>query len=465
MADTDTEMGFYQYKLLKEAFVTGHTGGTPEELILLASLMPVASLFNQLGVSTMKHVAGYDVRQNGFNSFVFDYLSLVLPVMISFTYAEWTVPVIAGLLFTCAAMYTLTLSVTGKSLISFGSDEVMKSINETRKPFLSTYRSYMMIDTCIAILAVDFVFFPRRFVKTEEFGYSLMDVGVGCFILSNALVSPQASDKTLKMSYLRRIWTSLLTSMPQLALGFARLASVKAAEYQEHVSEYGVHWNFFFTLAFVSLFTVLFNIPATYSGRVGIAMVAVYQYFLSYEGLTDYVLHHPRITLIDANKEGIFSCIGYLALFLIGVTIGKRILSNHTRTQWMRFLLEIVVLVVLTGVLTYMCDTHIQRVSRRMTNLSYVMWMLFYNLFNILGFLVVDLIVTEPEPNAIIHGINRNQLATFLVANLLTGAVNVSMRTLFASDLTAFGIVNLYMVAVCGLGVVLNNFNVTLKFW
>lgn len=35
------------------------------------------------------------------------------------------------------------------------------------------------------------------------------------------------------------------------------------------MSEYGVHWNFFFTLAGVSILTSIINIPAQYAGILG----------------------------------------------------------------------------------------------------------------------------------------------------------------------------------------------------
>lgn len=50
-----------------------------------------------------------------------------------------------------------------------------------------------MLSTCLAILAVDFQTFPSRFVKSETFGTSVMDVGPGGIIFAGGLVSSLAS--------------------------------------------------------------------------------------------------------------------------------------------------------------------------------------------------------------------------------------------------------------------------------
>ena len=116
--------------------------------------------------------------------------------------------------------------------------------------FVSLYRCCLLLSTAVAILGVDFVVFPRRLAKTEQFGVSPMDAGVGGFMFAAALTSPAARRSGPAG---RPPTSSLLASvrrqLPVLLLGCLRLLAVKAANYQEHVTEYGVHWNFFFTLA------------------------------------------------------------------------------------------------------------------------------------------------------------------------------------------------------------------------
>lgn len=70
-----------------------------------------------------------------------------------------------------------------------------------KRPFLSAFRANVNVATAICILAVDFSVFPRRFSKAETFGTGLMDIGVGAFIISNALVSQEARGKYATLGY------------------------------------------------------------------------------------------------------------------------------------------------------------------------------------------------------------------------------------------------------------------------
>ena len=61
---------------------------------------------------------------------------------------------------------------------------------------------------------------------------------------------------------------------------------------------------------------------------------AGYQCLLSTAGLRRYILEgpggtHSRDTIISANREGLFSCVGYLAIYYTGVEIGRMIFMKN----------------------------------------------------------------------------------------------------------------------------------------
>lgn len=52
------------------------------------------------------------------------------------------------------------------------------------------------------------------------------------------------------------------------------------------------------------------------------------------------------------------------------------------------------------------------------------------------------------QPPAVLAAVNRHGLITFVIANLLTGAVNLSVNTLAVSDGVAVGILVVYLCTV-----------------
>jgi phosphatidylinositol glycan class W len=273
----------------------------------------------------------------------------------------------------------------------------------------------------------------------------------------------------------------------------ARIIATSAVDYQHHAGEYGVHWNFFMTLAGLrilhSAFYYYLSTAVSSSSSlhrrhyraifpslvIGIATLTVYQYILSKYKLIEYIHSDDRdvSSIISANKEGIFSLIGYWSLHLLGIAIGtfiqtttdddddsnnrnsnsritrqittakqRRVVKIDEKRLWM---VDVVLWIV------YACiSTWIQPVSRRACNTAYVVWMLALNVLCLGGFITVERKSnTSNGGSVLLQAICGGLLPVFLVANVLTGVVNMSSDTLSAEKSTAVAVVMVYMALVC----------------
>ncbi|ONL98489.1 transferase transferring acyl groups [Zea mays] len=195
---------------------------------------------------------------------------------------------------------------------------------------------------------------------------------------------------------------ALSSISPLVFLGFARIISTWGVDYQVHVGEYGVHWNFFFTLAAVSILTSIVRIHPKHCGLVGLLILAGYQIWLS-SGLNEYLISDKRSAdIISQNKEGIYSILGYWGMFLIGVSLGFYLFfdtsskGKNRNTQVMK----IWVLAALFWILAIIFDSYIERVSRRMCNFAYVM-LVFGQNFQVMCFsMFFCLIILSPSQNS-----------------------------------------------------------------
>ena len=53
------------------------------------------------------------------------------------------------------------------------------------------------------------------------------------------------------------LWKPIVKALPLLLIGMVRIITNQEIDYQEHVTEYGAHWNFFFTLGVLAVLPIL----------------------------------------------------------------------------------------------------------------------------------------------------------------------------------------------------------------
>ncbi|KIJ52659.1 hypothetical protein M422DRAFT_223326 [Sphaerobolus stellatus SS14] len=253
---------------------------------------------------------------------------------------------------------------------------------------------------------------------------------------------------------------------------------------------------------------------------IGLAVTFAHQFLLSNTQLQMWTLNAPRISLVSHNKEGIVSVPGYFAIHILGLLTGtvllppapsdfRRVqqyirktrdahgappleLSDPKNRQDAKTAIELCSYAVLWWALLGISSLFGigGGVSRRIANMRYVFWVTAYNTTFITGYLVCDIfffpripvkrrqkkrsstdrsaarttdqsyIYDDDPPKkspALLEAINLNGLPLFLLANVATGLINLTTKTMYASDTKSMVILVLYSLFLSGFAWILKD--------
>lgn len=463
---------WHAYKAEKEAFVAGQVGSS------------VAQINFVCATALASYVLWASARRYALcasNPATTDWLLLVVPMSLACTaLSEHVGALFLAMLGLAVILYTASGAPSAQAASAEPQPKVAhasssqhpddrtatKATHGQASSVLTIYRTYLMILTVLCILAVDFRVFPRAFAKCESWGTSLMDLGVGSFVFSHGLVSVRAQRRPQWRRTVRR-------TLPLLVLGLARVVLVKRTEYPEHVSEYGVHWNFFLTLGVViPAIDVLQACMPWPMAIAGVVLSAVYEVVLMRTPLGAWSLSDMRdaASLVSLNKEGLTSLPGmsladpgYLAIAMLGLDVGTFVreagqviprLAWRTCVYWGLYATAAAWGLVASR----------RMVRRRLTqaNLPYVLWTAAFNTLFLLCFSALHALWSRHEPRAasapvLFEWINRHSLLVFLLvcrtltqSNVATGLINLHIQTMHCTTPEAMLILGAYLALVLG---------------
>jgi hypothetical protein len=192
-------MNAEEYRLLQYNAFHGHGGTTELEVVAAVSWMLFGMFFYGRVVEPRR------------KSVLLQFAVLIVPQI---------------LLFLSPHLWMVVYPLTVATIVLFGRPHPPR-VEKKLVPFITAARAAIMVMCTLGILAVDFLPFPRRFAKTETFGVSLMDVGVGCVVVSMGLTTANRWGEG-------SVFRAMRSTLPLLILGLIRVLMVKSLDYHVH---------------------------------------------------------------------------------------------------------------------------------------------------------------------------------------------------------------------------------------
>lgn len=204
-------------------------------------------------------------------------------------------------------------------------------------------------------------------------------------------------------------------------------------------------------------------------------MLVIHQFGLIAGGLSDYVMDEDQLrnTFVNANREGLFSLPGFVAMYIIWIYMRKWFVSKTqlSYAEIVRRLQQLFAFCALCWSLA-MVSLLLFGISRVTCNLSYALWMTaMCTSILLITMFIFDFIISSVLPmdtklsleqgstsslhksnekgcgqvNLMCESLNMNGLCFFLLANVLTGSVNFFLYPENRSDANSVIILLFYM--------------------
>ena len=365
-----------------------------------------------------------------------------------------------------------------KSHLNLKSNDEPINWKKPKNELINSLLLNILVSTTIMILAVDFSVFPRRNGKIEHFGLGLMDAGAICFLSINAILSPEirllkTANSNLNSIKMKILSKNAYTCSILLVVGLIRLLTIKNLNYQEHVSEYGVHMNFFLLIVLIKLLVMAIALifgQCIFNPAFGFSLICLHEILL--KQFSDYIQQDGhRKSFLDKNKESFYTLIGYIGFYISCFNLlsllndskqdeqhlnNSKCLKGESNNATLRMRYNAIFRSLKYAIVYFafykLSDQFSEQISRRNINMAFTCLMLsiicFTVCFEILWTILFDQYYSNQSKLIIKDAYTSNGLIVFLLSNILTGFVNMTTNTMQTNDLNAIILLFAYSFVV-----------------
>ncbi|XP_020716031.1 phosphatidylinositol-glycan biosynthesis class W protein isoform X2 [Ceratitis capitata] len=227
--------------------------------------------------------------------------------------------------------------------------------------------------------------------------------------------------------------------------GGIRTSIMRNTKFSQNEREYGIHWNAFYTLALTKFGATILSLLCKHGFMLfagGVVFAVIHEVNLQHN-TSNFVMNANvvRNTLFKANREGICSILGFISIYLFSMLMGHHLRIQNdviTRKAYFKKLKVTMVSAILLWVSVFSCIFLSISIARVTCNLGYILLVLAIAQtmtgYYMLGF---HSILSQPDESysadqeylpSVVEAVNKNGLVYFVVANLLTGGINLCLE-------------------------------------